>query len=229
MLRRWFAGEPVWVIVLIGGGLAVLRRQAAAFDVAATASLVGALFGAAAILAGNWLNRMRTQSQAVQDLENQREKLKTLIAVELVNVAIGLVSAKDFVDAAVGSAQAGGPVVLAVDLTLYQPRPMPFTDGLGVDLLVLDREAVDALSTLRSNLTMTRAAMDDVTKESRMGMLRAGALSNSLAHDMGVLSKVFGYIAPQRKVQREGQDAQLVTDMLKEAAKPPANPRNIAA
>lgn len=227
-LLRMLAGEPVAIVVIVAVGLAALHMQTVP-DGGATATLVGALFGAAAVLAGNWINRLRMQRQVVDDLKDRRKKLNTLIAAELVNVAIGLINAKELVDAAVVSAQAGGPVGNAIDLTVYLPRPMPFTDGLGVDLLVLDHEAVDALTTLRSNLALTRAAMDDVTKEGRLGMLRAGTLANSLANDMAVLVEVFGRVAPDRKVQLEGEEAKLVTDMLKQAAKPPADPRRMAA
>ncbi len=79
----------------------------------------------AAILAGNWINRLRVQRQVVQDFDEQRKKLKTLIAAELVTVAIGLIDTKESVDSAVTAAEAGGLVTNAVDLTLYRPRPMP--------------------------------------------------------------------------------------------------------
>ncbi len=227
-LWRVMAGEPMWVIALVVVGLALLRGQSAAFDVAATASLVGALFGAAAILAGNWINRRRTQNQAAQDLEDQRAKLKTLIAAELVNVAVGLMSGKEYTDAAVISGRAGAAMPNAVDLTLYLPRAMPFTDSLGAQLLALDEQTIDVLSTLRSSLTATRAQMQDASAEGRMGLLRAEALSNGQAHSMGVLVDVFKRVAPDRKFQREGEAAELVIDMLTKAAKPPSDPRGIA-
>ncbi len=94
---------------------------------------------------------------------------------------------------------------------------------------MLDSQAVDALTILRSNLNVTRAAMDDVSKEGRMGMLRAGTLSKSLALDMGVLAEVFGHIAPERKFQREGEGAELVSVILTKAAKPPTDPRSMVA
>jgi len=220
--------EPVWIILVVGVGLAALRLQAKP-DGGATATLVGALFGAAAVLAGNWINRVRTQRQADRVLEERRAKLQVLIAAELVNVAVGLMSGKEYTDAAVTSGRAGAALPNAVDLSLYLPRAMPFTDSLGTELLVLDAQTVDALSTLRSSLIATRAQMQDAGQEGRMGLLRAEALSNGQAHSMGVLVDVFKRVAPDRKFQREGELPELVSDMLTKAARPPVDPRVMAA
>lgn len=91
-------------------------------DQAAAASLSGALFGGAALLLGNWINRANVRLRAAQQQTGQIEKLKTVIAAELVNVACGLISAKQIVDAAVISARDGDQVPHALDMSLYKNR-----------------------------------------------------------------------------------------------------------
>ena len=193
-------------------------------DQAAAAGLAGALFGGAALLLGNWINRANDRLKAAREQAGQVEKLKAMIAAELVDVACGLMSAKQLVDSAIISARAGGQVSETMDMSPYRPRQMPFTDSLGMKLLALEKGGIDAIATLRSNLAVTRQDMDEVTSGARFGLLKATSLSNGLGHDMTVLAEVFTYIAPTRKLLIADAEPELVTEILKRAAKAPADP-----
>lgn len=50
-------------------------------DQAAAAGLAGALFGGAALLLGNWINRANDRFKAAQEQAGQVEKLKTMLGV----------------------------------------------------------------------------------------------------------------------------------------------------
>ena len=216
--------DLVLFAVLIASGWYVVSSRPWGIDPAAAASLAGALFGGAALLLGNWINRANDLSKAAQEQADQVEKLKTMIAAELIDVACGLMSAKQLVDAAIISARAGGQVSETLDMSQYRPRQMPFTDSLGTKLLVLKNGAIDALATLRSNLAVTRQSMDEVTAGARFGLLKATSLSNGLGHDMTVLAEVITHIAPTRKLIIADAEPELVTEILKRAAKPPTDP-----
>jgi hypothetical protein len=112
-------------------------------DLGAAAGLAGALFGGAALLLGNWINRFNDRLKAAQEQAAEVGKLK--IAAELVDVACGLMSAKQLVDAAIVVLQAGGPVSETLDMSAYRPRQMPFTDSLGTKLLALEQRAARTL------------------------------------------------------------------------------------
>lgn len=211
-------------LVAFGWYVLASRPWGIGHDQAAAAGLAGALFGGAALLLGNWINRANDRFKAAQEQAGQIEKLKTMIAAELVDVACGLMSAKQLVDAAIISARAGGQVSEALDMSPYRPRQMPFTDSLGTKLLALEKGAIDAIATLRSNLAVTRQSMDEVTAGARFGLLKATSLSNGLGHDMTVLAEVFTHIAPARKLLIADAEPELVTEILKRAANPPAEP-----
>ena len=208
-------------VLLIVAGWYVVACRPWGVDQAAAAGLAGALFGGAALLLGNWINRANDRFKAAQEQAGQIEKLKILIAAELVDVACGLMSAKQLVDAAIISLRAGGPVSETLDMSLYRPRLMPFTDSLGPKLLALEKGAIDAITTLRSNLAVTRQSMDEVTAGARFGLLKATSLSDGLGHDMTILAEVFTHIAPTRKLLPLGAKPELVTEVLNRAAQPP--------
>lgn len=147
-----------------------------------------------------------------------------MIAAELIDVACGLISAKQLVDAAIVSLQAGGPVSETLDMSPYRPRQMPFTDSLGTKLFALEQGVIDAIATLRSNLAVTRISMDEVTDGARFGLLKATSLSNGLSHDMTVLIEALTHIAPTRKLLLpDAEMPELVTEILTRASKPPAD------
>ncbi|MEN9768428.1 MAG: hypothetical protein RLZZ180_58 [Pseudomonadota bacterium] len=209
-------------LVMFGWFVLACSHWGIGHDQAEAAGLAGALFGGAALLLGNWINRANDRLKAAQEEAGQIEKLKTMIAAELVDVACGLMSAKQLVDAALISARLGGQVPDALDMSLYRPRQMPFTCSLGTKLLALKKEAIDAIATLQSNLAVTRQSMDEVTGGARFGLLKATSLSDRLGHDMAVLSEVFTHIAPTRMFSIADAEPELATEILKRAAKPPA-------
>ena len=123
-----------------------------ATDTAAAAALAGALFGGAAVLLGNWINRMYESRRALDDLGQRRSSLQKLITAELVTTAVGYLNAKRELDIAL-SPDANlvvggfGPVLSTVSQHL--PRAMPRTSGLGTELLILEESAIDALVTFQ--------------------------------------------------------------------------------
>ena len=143
-----------------------------------------------------------------------------MIGAELVNVAVGLIGAKRLMDAAIVSAMARGSVATQLDMDRYKPRAMPFTDSLGTELLLLEHPAIDALTTLRSNLAITQQEMDEITSGATFGLLKATALSNGLGHDMTNLVKTLELIAPTRKLSFPGKEPELATTILKRATQP---------
>ena len=201
------------VVVAIGLVLAVCRPWG--LDQAAAATLAGALFGGAAVMFGGGLNRWRYW----RERQGRVRSLKTLIAAELVDVARGLLQAKEVMDAAITSAQAGGNITTPPIWSSCWPRPMPFTWGLGMELLALDQPAIDALTTLRSNLATTRSLMDQCAG-APFGLLKAGSLSASLGQSMKVMSEAFMHIAPDRKFQLPGKKPELATSILDRASNP---------
>ncbi|HTR24385.1 MAG TPA: hypothetical protein VMI10_10400 [Terriglobales bacterium] len=218
-------GDLVLVVVLVAFGFWLLTGHSEILglnpkpDAAAVATLVGALFGGAAILLGNWINRYNERKRAASDLRQRRTKLKALIAAELVDVFAGLIGTKELLDAALSTLNAGGHVDDQLDMTWIMPRNMPFTERLGVELLTLEQPAIDALVTLRSNLAITRKDMVAVTEgRERFGLLRITALSRGVAHGMAVLAKAFELIAPDRKLALQGQPPELAIAILNRMA-----------
>ncbi|MCU9952783.1 hypothetical protein OEJ37_05325 [Burkholderia sp. BKH01] len=216
-------------LVAFGGYVIVCKPWGIGTDESAAAALAGALFGGAAVLLGNWINRANDRFKAAREEAGQLEKLKIIIAAELVDVAAGLLSAKELVDSAIASLRAGGPVAEALDMSAYRPRQMPFTDDLGTKLLILEKGAIDAIVTLRSNLEVTRKSMDDVTAGARFGLLKATSLSDGIGRDMKVLAETISYIAPNRRLLLGDAEPELVTEILKRKAKPPVDDRRPAA
>ncbi|EEA02329.1 hypothetical protein BH160DRAFT_2429 [Burkholderia sp. H160] len=185
----------------------------------AIATLVGALFGAAALLLGNYINRRNERRKAREDLEERARKLKALIAAELVSVSTGLIGAKRTMDAAVATATSGGTLSNHADLTQDSPRPMPFTDNLGPELLVLDQRDIDVLTTLRGNLAVTKMVMDEVTSGRRQfGLLAAQQILTSVQHAMGQLAEAFERLAPARKFALPDKDPDLASTILRQLA-----------
>jgi len=90
-----------------------------------------------------------------------------MIAAELVNLTAGLIGAKHLMDAAIATAQAGGVLPGTYDFAGDTPRPTPFTDALGAELLILDVTDLDALMTLRGNLAITKMEMDEISSGKR--------------------------------------------------------------
>jgi hypothetical protein len=208
----------VIALLLIGGLLLYWQNMKSA---EAIATLVGAFFGGAALLLGNWINRWNERRKACEDLEERLSKLKAMIAAELVNVACGLIDAKEMMDAAIRTVRAGGNLPDNENLTLYMPRLMPFTDNLGSELLILEQRGIDVLATLRSNLSTTRMIMDEVSLGKRpFGYLTAMQIEGSIRHDLKILSEAFELFAPERKLALMGEDPEHAITILRRLSQP---------
>jgi hypothetical protein len=205
----------VILLLLIGALLMHWQNMKSA---EAIATLVGALFGGAALLLGNWIKRWNERRKACKDLEERVSKLTAMIAAELVNVACGLIDAKEMMDAAVTTAKAGGSLPNNEDLTLYAPRLMPFTDNLGSELLILEQRGIDVLATLRSNLAITRISMDKARRS--FGLLKAMQLGNVIRQDMKILSEAFEHFAPEHKFALGEKDPEFATAILRRLSQP---------
>jgi hypothetical protein len=132
-------------------------------DPAAAAGLAGALFGGAAVLFGNCINRMYESRRAFEDLGRRRSSLRKLIAAELVTTAVGYLNAKretvmSLSPNAVNVSGGFAPVLGAIGKHL--PRGLPLTSSLGTELLILEESAIDALITFQGCLAMTRMNVD---------------------------------------------------------------------
>ena len=226
MERKLFGNADLVICALLAFGAFLLFRgyDMKSSEGAAIATLVGAMFGGAALLLGNWINRWNERQIARKDLGARVLKLKALIAAELVNVAAGHIGAKNTMAAAVTQVallkERGGSLPHHEDLTRDVPRPMPFTDNLGSELLILEQRDIDILATLRSNLTITKMNMDEVTAGRQLfGYLTAQQLLNGIRHNLEILSEAFERFAPERKLELPGKDPVLATELLRELSK----------
>lgn len=188
-------------IVLVALGLWSMRRVT---DTAAAAALAGALFGGAAVLLGNWINRTYESRRALDDLGRRRSSLEKLITAELVTTAVGYLNAKREMDIALspGALVSNGfaPVLSAVSQHL--PRGMPRTSGLGTELLMLEESAIDALVTFQGCQAMTGLNVDQLIGSGPIvGRLAVMGINQLIAHDMGILAECFEHIAPKRELQ----------------------------
>jgi hypothetical protein len=210
--------DLILFIVLTSFATWMIISKPWALDRESAAALSGAMYGGAALLLGNWINRVSEWRRTAAEAAQRIEKLKALIAAELVDVAIGLIEGKQLMDASIISLNAAGSVSKTLDMNRYRPRQLSLTESLSSELLVLDRAQIDALATLRTNLAMTRQYMDEITFGENFGLLRATELSNILSHDMTVLSKTFQLLAPGRKLHARGTEPELITKVLERAA-----------
>ncbi len=210
----------LWLfLILVGAGLAVIWLQYRKPDAAAAATLAGAMFGGGAVLLGNWIARRAERERSAQEEADRRSKFQTLIAAELVNLAAGLIDSKEYFHAASQHAAGGGVLPLQPDLIRSLPRDMPFVANAGVELLLLEQPAIDALVTLRTNLALTRTEMDSIIDgRDRFGLLRIGAVSNALSHDLELLAQAFERIAPTRRLALPEREPELAATLLRRVA-----------
>lgn len=176
--------------------------------------LAGVLFGAGVVLIGNWINRLNHGLRNKSEHEDRRAKLKTLIAAELVDVAAGLISAEEYFRSAFTAAQSSGGTV-HLNISRYSPREMGITEQLGSELLLLDLVALDALTTLRASLAVTRRQMEDTAnREGGAWQTDVAGLLASLRHSMGILGEAFKHIAPNRQLQLPGHSPEHASVLL---------------
>src|SRR5439155_24169579 len=109
----------------------------------------------------------------------------------------------------------GGP--LPVNMTIHVPRDMPFTFSLREGLWLLEPAAINALATVRANLTVLRSTMEDVTAGGGAGWLDANRLRSRLLHAMTELAKAFDQIAPTHMLRVEYKNPEPATAILRRA------------
>ena len=95
------------------------------------------------------------------------------------------------------------------------PRPTPRISGMSSELLLLTEREIDVLTTLESNLALTRLAVDEIaTGLSIMSLLTAQRILGHARGDMDLLRQAFECFAPERKFQLEDGKPELATEIL---------------
>ncbi len=207
---NWF---PVAALVCLGLALLVFGRKLGLSDESVN-GLVASLIGAAAILTGVLFDRLQRRRDELRACDERHKKLKTLITSELVNLSAGMIDAKRFVDAAVCAAELGHPGSRC-DLIGHLPRPMPFTNDLGVELLALNKREIDILATLRVNLVTTEHNMrEDAESKLAFNLLAANRIQSMVKHDIKILAEALGEFAPERKFELDGKEPEHATVIL---------------
>ena len=209
--------------VFVGVTLEVLRPFGLKGEDAA--SLTGALVGAAAVLLGNSINRANERARGVEAHAERVSSMKAMIVAELVDVACGLLDAKRMIDAYWVSYLHGDTRREVLDTQQFRVRELPFTTSLGSELLHLGQAEVDAIATLRGNLTIASESIAEF-KAKPCGVSDIRFVSEALQQTMLNLADAFERIAPERRMQLPGScDAVPVAVVLKRASVPPSDPR----
>jgi hypothetical protein len=211
-----------WVVMagLVAFALLVLWvGPCIGFDPAVTGAIVGALMGGVGVLLGVTLDRSARRADEQRAEEGKRQRLKTLITAELVNVAVGAIDAHRIMTAAIDAINAGATAG-AFDVRRYMPRELAFASNAGGDLLALSDREIDVLATVMSNLQITRGSIADLATVSRaLNLMDAVSLKNQFANDLENLAAAFEQFAPTRKFQMPGADtAELATVLLRREA-----------
>jgi len=217
-MRRAFASPDfVLFLVLTLFAIGIMWWQHGTIRAEAASTLAGAIFGGAALLLGNWLNRFGEATRERNSLATRKQKLEAVITAELRTVAIGLITAKDhFLGLSREAPQDPDHTVKTAVAALLAPTDLPLTMGLGGELFILDTAALDALITLQDALTNLRgfiAMADRVSEDVSAATLKNWAAIIG-AIMKGPLLRSFELIAP-REPLKEGK---LATAILKEAA-----------
>jgi len=94
-VRRWLERriDAILCVVLVAGAVWIAVRRPFGIEPAPSGSLAGALFGGAAVLLANAINRANQRAQAAEESKQRRVKVERLITVELRNVSRNLIDA----------------------------------------------------------------------------------------------------------------------------------------
>ena len=218
MLRRAGALTNLGLfVVLVCAASWLMWWQNNRLDAGAVATLVGALFGAAALLLGNLINSVDERARAREVLEARRAKVKTLISTELINVAVDLFNVKDSLDARMQQA-AQGVLITALRVDVGLPRGIPLSVALGAELLILQQAELDSLITLQANLEVTRQELQKASNQiAALTQTRVQGLIAGAKEDMELLAECFEAIAPQREMRLETKGQKRTSVLLREA------------
>jgi len=218
-----------WIIVVVmaaiglGAPLLVstLFHLSDASNIALSSAFGGALVGAAGTLVGTLLERWRVETEQTAANEQERIRIKTLIASELVNIAAGHIQAKETIDQVVAQADVGRALPTEGDFSTYMPRTMTFTDQLGTKLIALNQQELDVLATLRSNLELTARAIIEASSRNQPLSQAARKLQVAFGHDCKILAEAFEQFAPTRKLDfGAGNEPVLASVVLRDIAGP---------
>lgn len=219
MRRLVSASDLVLFAVLTVAGCWLVWNRPAGMREDSASTLAGALFGAAALLLGNWINRWNEASRKRVELRERLAKLKTMITARLVRVATALISSKRLADAALESAAAPQASVIVGP---YPPQLTIIRD-LGTDFPLLDERAIDALVTLESTTDITRRDLEqrEASGVPISAMFGLRQVVEGIGHDLDILAQCFERIAPERKFEMDGRPAELVSTILRRQARLP--------
>jgi hypothetical protein len=216
----WFTIQTALVVILAAAGVAApWVGPMLKLPPPSTGAFTGALIAAAATMLGALLTRLVTRADKKSSDADRRLAIKTLITAELVNVSAGYISLQRTIEAAQGTIEAGGSVPTRVDFSNETPRSMPFTSALGIELLILSPKEIDVLSTLESNMALTRGQLQEFTTGKRsFNLLTVLSLGQAIAHDMDILAQGFEKLAPLRKLAVQNQPPELAPVLLRRLA-----------
>lgn len=126
------------------------------------------------------------------------EKLKSLITCELDSVTLTLMNAKRLMDAALLSMDAAllSKEKDMADLTNALPCPMPFTDSIGTEILLLEKRQVNVLAALRPCLRQITLDMQRSENPER--------IKQGIKNAMRVLVQAFKEFEPEREINHFG-------------------------
>jgi hypothetical protein len=182
-------------------------------------AFTGALVGAAATMLGGLLARLATRADTASSNARRRAAIRTLISAELVNVAAGYMRLQQTLRAAERTLDVGGTVSTLQDFSNEMPRAMPLTSTLGAELIVLSTSEIDVLSTLISNMDLTRRRLEEFSVGKRsLDLLTIPSLSQEIAHDLDILAQAFERFAPSGRLAIGSQPPEPASVLLRRLA-----------
>lgn len=171
-------------------------------DVAAAASLCGALIAAAAIFVGNQININATNDLRTEEREQERESIRCLLMSEIVPIFIRHIrEAKQYIDLCQLITQGGQAVTPWGGH--YQILEPSIYHSLIKELIKLPAKEADALITLYSQMGDTQKSLDNLLglNLGQINHSTALKLANQLSADCEAAAKVVQLIAPQRQIK----------------------------
>ncbi|MDE1902115.1 MAG: hypothetical protein KGI37_10820 [Alphaproteobacteria bacterium] len=206
--------EMVMFAILVGLGILFIRHPFID-DKGAAATLVGALWGAAAILLGNGLNRHYEQAEEKEELQEKQNNLRALLMTEIVRIMINhMESTRLFVTAH----QISTGISPQIECLSHVPADAVIFDSLVREIICLPKREIDALATFYGNLEMTRKLLRETAANGGAEVLAASRIAGAMQHDCAVAAEVVTFLAPQRKIQTTNGTPELLIDLLRKAA-----------
>jgi len=203
-------------VIFVIGGIYLVYRPLFEGDKGASATLVGALWGAGAVLLGNGINRYQENRKKATDLQEKQQNLRTFLMVDIVRIMIqhikNTTETKKY-----RNRMEKSQCSLNLNLQQYYPRESGFYEKFAEMLLFLPPKEIDALAIFYNNLELTRKCFDDCINQP-IEILSLGRIVNSMRHDCEMAAEVVSLIAPERKIQMPGKDPELFVEMLLKAA-----------